>query len=460
MTVNTALTSAAFGDDFTWGVASAAYQIEGAPDADGKGPSIWDTFTHRTRPRWPRPVKDRSTGDEACDFFHRYPDDLALAAGMGFGAKRFSISWPRVMPTGTGAVSEAGIDFYSRVVDSCLEAGMEPWVTLYHWDLPQVLQDRGGWTNRDIIDWFADYVTVVAEALGDRVKHWMVFNEPLSFTSVGELLGVHAPGKRSLSGYLASVHHVNLSQAAGAAALRAVDPSFDVGTTQYLTSVERTGNTALHRRAERSGDAFANRAFIEPNLGLGYPTDDCHFLKGVERFIHDGDVEAMNVDWDFLGVQYYTRLRTPPLPIPLLWTAPLFGHDRSRYEVTETGWEVRPDGLYDVLQRAHSYGRFPRLIVTENGAAFPDVLEGDRVADPRRAAFYRRHLEQVLRAKNDGLPVDGFFCWSLTDNFEWAEGYRPRFGLVYVDYATQRRVVKDSGKWFRAFLQAGLLGAE
>jgi beta-glucosidase len=438
-----------FGGEFTWGVATAAYQIEGAWDADGKGPSIWDTFTHRRRT-----IKDGSTGDVACDFYHRYAEDVALTRQLGFGAKRFSVAWSRVLPEGTGRVNKAGLDFYERVVDACLEHDLQPWVTLYHWDLPQALQDRGGWRNRDVIDWFRDYAAIMADALGDRVKHWMVFNEPLSFTSIGQLLGLHAPGERNPLGFVASVHHVNLSQAAGAQVLRETTPDSQVGTTQYVSSIVPTGNSPRHERARRRADAFVNRLFIEPNLGLGYPVDDLPLLRFLERYQRPGDDDAIVVDWDFLGVQYYTRLKAPPLPIPYVWTAPMFGHDWRNFELTSFGWEVRPDGLYDVLDRVHRYGRFPKLVITENGASFNDRLDGDRVHDRRRIHFYEQHLAEVLRAKRDGIPVDGYFAWSLLDNFEWAEGYRTRFGLVYVDYPTQRRVIKDSGRWFRDLLTA------
>jgi beta-glucosidase len=441
------LRQAHFGDGFTWGVASASYQVEGAWNDDGKGPSIWDTFTHR---RWT--VKDRTDGDVACDFYHRYRDDIALVDEMHFGAKRFSISWPRILPEGTGRVEKRGLDFYQRVVDACLERGIEPWITLYHWDLPQALQDRGGWTNRAVLDWFGEYVGVVADALGDRVRHWMVFNEPLSFVLVGHLAGVNAPGFRNPFKFLAAAHHVNLCQGVGARVLRerCADPV--VGTTQWLTSVRPTGTTARHRRAARAGDALLNRMYLEPNLGLGYPVEDLPLLRLMERYLKGDDERALAVDFDFLGVQYYTRLRVPPVPIPGMRTIPLFGHDHREYEVTAMGWEVQPNGLYDVLNRVHGYGRFNRLVITENGAAFPDRVEGDRVHDPRRVRFCIDHLTQVRRAVREGVPVDGYFYWSLTDNFEWAEGYRPRFGLVYVDYATQRRIIKDSGRWFQQFL--------
>ncbi|MBI3784716.1 MAG: beta-glucosidase [Deltaproteobacteria bacterium] len=440
-----------FGAGFTWGVATASYQIEGAWNVDGKGPSIWDTFTHRRR--WPLPtVRSGENGDVACDFYHRYRDDVTLSWSLGFGAKRFSISWPRVLPMGVGRVNAAGLDFYSRVVDACLENGLDPWITLYHWDLPQALQDRGGWANRDIVGWFSDYARVVAERLGDRVKRWMVFNEPLSFCAGGYLIGAGAPGIFSRQKFLASVHHVNLCQAAAAKVLRDKVANAVVGTTHVTAPVKATGDSARHLRAQRSLDALLNRVYIEPNLGLGYPTNDCGLLRPIERYILSDDERAIQVDFDFIGAQYYTRVSAPPLPIPLVGTLPRRDQDFRRYEINVLGNTTQPEGIYEALERLHSYKRFPSIVVTENGTSVPDDLEGDRVYDVRRIDYYRRHLAQVLRAKGDGMPIDGYFCWSLLDNFEWAEGYVPRFGLVYVDYATQKRVVKDSGYWFKQFL--------
>lgn len=440
-----------FGSDFRWGVATASYQIEGAWQADGKGPSIWDTFSHRRR--WPiATVRTGETGDVACDFYHRYPQDLRTAADLGFGAKRFSISWPRVLPAGTGSVNAAGLDFYSRVVDSCLEHGLEPWVTLYHWDLPQALQERGGWTNRDVVGWFSDYVDVVARRLGDRVRHWMVFNEPLSFCAGGHLIGVHAPGLVGRRRFLASVHHTNLCQAAGAAVLRQRVAGADVGTTHVCVPILATGTSARHLRAQRSLDALLNRVYVEPNLGLGYPVDDCAFLRPIERYLRPGDEQAVRVDFDFVGAQYYTRVWAPPLPLPWVGTLPWLRRDTRRHEVNAMGQTSQPDGLYESLQRLHAYRRFPRIVVTENGTAVPDVVEHGRVHDWRRIDYLRRHLQEVLRARRDGVPVDGYFCWSLLDNFEWAEGYAVRFGLVHVDFASQQRTLKDSGLWFRRLL--------
>ena len=442
-----------FGDGFTWGVATAAYQIEGAWDTDGKGPSVWDEFTHGRGPLGLRRIKDGATGDVATDSYHRFEEDIALVAAMGFSAYRFSISWPRVMPDGTGAVNAAGLDYYSRVVDACLAAGIEPWVTLYHWDLPAALERRGGWTNREIVGWFSDYVSVVVAALGDRVRQWMVFNEPLSFTMLGYLLGAHAPGRRGPAAFCAAAHHVNLATAEGARAARAASPRSDasIGTTQYLSPVLASGVGPLAGIAERSADALVNRLFLEPNLGLGYPWDDCGLLRGIKRHHRPGDDELATIDLDFLGVQYYTRLRAPWLPIPGIWTIPHFGQDRG-CELTSMGWEVRPEGLGMVLDRVHAYGAYDRVVVTESGASFDEELVDGRVHDNRRIAYFQRHLAELRATIDRGVPVEGYFCWSLLDNFEWTFGYRPRFGLVHVDYATQQRIVKDSGRWFARLL--------
>jgi beta-glucosidase len=443
------LTRGDFGEDFTWGVAHAAYQVEGAWDVDGKGPSIWDTFAHRDGK-----IRDGSTGDEACDFYRRYAADTALVRELGFDAQRFSVSWPRVLPEGTGRVNQAGLDFYRRVVDACLETGVEPWVTLYHWDLPEALHRRGGWANRDVVGWFEEYVGVVVDALGDRVRHWMVFNEPCSFVLMGYLAGLHAPGTRSLPKFLAATHHVNLSQAAGARAIRDRAADAQVGTTHIITPPRTTQDRPRDRRARAAIDAFANRMFLEPNFGLGYPTEAAGLLRGIERYRRPGDDDAVQVSWDFLGVQYYQRQLVKAVPIPGLHAVPWVSRDHRRYEITAMGWEVQPDGLHEALAKVHAYDPGLRLVVTENGAAFPDTLDAGRVHDPRRTAFYQAHLDQVRRARADGIPVDGYFCWSLMDNFEWAEGLVPRFGLTHIDFATQRRTIKDSGRWFQQFLGA------
>ena len=438
-----------FGDDFTWGVATASYQIEGSPDADGKGPSIWDTFTHKRDWRGRSPIKDGSTGDVATDSYRRYPEDIALTRSLGFDAYRYSLAWSRIFPTGAGRLNQAGLDHYRRVAEACLEQGIEPWVTLYHWDLPQGLQDVGGWTNRETVFRYVDYVTTVGEAMGDLVKHWMLFNEPLNVVISGHLVGMFAPGMKSLHAYFAALHHVNLAQGLGSRALRAAAPDADIGTTQYLTPPVGTGPAPLAGLARRSADAVLNRAFVEPLLGLGYPWEEVGLLKGVRAYMREGDEADIVADLDFLGVQYYTRLRAPWLPIPGLWTVPSFGGgDPSDPGCTSLGWEIDPSGLGMVLDAMHAYGSFPRLVVTEGGASFDDRIVGGRVHDPRRIAYYESHIAQVLAARERGVPVDGYFAWSLLDNFEWAEGLVPRFGLAYTDYATQERTIKDSGYWF------------
>ncbi|GAA4409202.1 GH1 family beta-glucosidase [Fodinibacter luteus] len=439
---------AALGPDFTWGVATAAFQIEGSPTADGKGPSIWDTFTHQRDRHGRTPVKDGSTADVATDSYRRYAEDIALVKALGFGAYRFSLSWPRIMPAGIRPVNRRGLDHYARVVDACLEAGVEPWVTLFHWDLPQALEDRGGWTARDTVHRYCDYVTVVAEALGDRVDHWMLFNEPLNIVISGHVTGAMAPGRRSLPAYFAALHHVNLATGLGSRALRAADPDATVGTTHYLSPPIGSGPGPLARVAERAADAVLNRAFLEPLLGLGYPWRESPLLLGVRPFIRDGDTTDAVADLDFLGVQYYTRLRAPFLPIPGLWTVPRFGGAEHGHELTSLGWEIIPEGLGLALDAVHAYGAFRRIVVTEGGASFPEQLVSGRVHDHRRIDYYARHLAQVAAARARGVPVDGYFAWSLLDNFEWAEGLTPRFGLVHVDFETQARTIKDSGYWF------------
>lgn len=445
------------GSPFTWGCATAAYQVEGSVDADGKGRSIWDNFVHRRNMLGRSPIKGGATGDVATDSYRRYRDDIRLVADLGFDAYRFSIAWPRIQPTGASRPNQAGIDHYSRVVDACLEAGVEPWVTLYHWDLPAALERRGGWTNRDIVGWYSDYVAIVVDALSDRVANWMLFNEPVTFTTLGYLAGIHAPGRRGLNSFFSAVHHVNLATAAGAAAARAAARStISVGSTCYLTPPMGHGPGERAEQARRSLDAILNRMYLEPNLGMGYPWQDAGIIKRVQRFMRDGDVEACKVDLDFLGVQYYTRIQAMWAPIPGVWAVPYFGHNK-RVGVTSMGWEIRPDGLGKLLDQVAAYQAFPKIYVTENGGAFDDRLVNGRVHDPDRIDYYARHIDQVRQAQQRGIPVEGYFCWSLLDNFEWAEGFGPRFGLTYVDYATQQRYVKDSGYWF-AKLLGGALG--
>lgn len=439
-----------FGANFHWGASAAAYQTEGAWQHQGKGPSIWDDFTRRKGI-----ISRNEHGRVAADFYHRYATDLDLAHGLGLTDFRFSAAWARVLPAGTGAVNRRGLDFYDRLVDACLERDLCPWLTLYHWDLPSALQARGGWTNRSVVGWFSEYAQVMARHLGDRVENWLVLNEPMVFVGAGHLLGVHAPGRRHLGAFLSAAHHATLAQAEGGRALRALLPDgARIGTTFSCSSLtpHRPGN-ARDEAATRRADALLNRFFVEPTLGLGYPVAELPALRWLlDRYHKPGDEQRMRFAFDFWGIQNYTRevVRFSPW-LPVQWAA-LVPAQRRGVPHTAMGWEVFPESLYDMLQQFAAYPNAPQLIVTESGAAFPDARQGTRVADPARRAFLQAAIGQVLRARRAGVDVGGYFAWSLTDNFEWAEGYGPRFGLIHVDYKTQERTVKDSGRWYQSFL--------
>ncbi len=434
-----------FGDDFYWGVATSAYQIEGAVDIEGKGESIWDRFTSRQSH-----VKDGSNGKEAVDFYHRYESDLRLLKKLNFENFRFSFSWSRILPDGTGKINEKGIDFYNRVIDTCLNLDITPWATLYHWDLPQKLEDKGGWTNRDILGWFSEYTDLCTRKFGDRVRHWMVLNEPAGFTALGYLSGMHAPNHMGISKFLASVHYACLCQAEGGRIIRQNLKDSHIGTTFSCSYTEPYKLNENHHLAAKRLDVVLNRLFIEPSLGMGYPYQELPFLKKIEKYIQPGDSEKLKYEFDFIGIQNYFRIISRPSLIPYIWANRVKPEADS--ELTEMGWEVAPEGMYKIIKQ---FAKYPvkEIIVTENGAAFHDQLITGRVHDQQRIDFYKRYLQSILRAKNEGANVKGYFAWTFIDNFEWSEGYRPRFGLVYNDFKTQERTVKDSGYWFRDFLK-------
>jgi beta-glucosidase len=440
-----------FGADFRWGASAAAYQTEGAWQHQGKGPSIWDDFTRRKGA-----IRRNEHGRVAADFYNRYETDLDLASNMGLTDFRFSAAWSRVLPEGTGAVNRRGLDFYDRLVDACLERDLRPMLTLYHWDLPSALQAKGGWTNRSIVGWFSEYAQIMARRLGDRVPHWAVINEPMVFVGAGHLLGIHAPGRRHLGAFLAAAHHATLAQAEGGRALRALLPdSAEIGTTfscSYLTP-HRPGN-GYDEAATRRADAVLNRFFVEPTLGLGYPLAELPSLRWLlERYQKPGDEQRMAFDFDFWGIQNYTREVVKFSPwLPLQWAALVPAKQRG-VPYTDMGWEVYPESVYQMLKQYGAYPNAPRLLITESGSAFPDVAIGGRVHDAARRAYLQAAIGQVLRAKREGVDVGGYFAWSLTDNFEWAEGYGPRFGLIHVDYETQERILKDSGRWYKSLLK-------
>jgi beta-glucosidase len=416
-----------FPRDFTWGAATAAYQIEGAWNADGKGESIWDVFC-----RVPGAIANGDTGDIACDHYHRYREDVALLAELGLGAYRFSVAWPRVLPNGVGAANEAGLDFYEQLVDELLGHGIRPLLTLYHWDLPQALQDRGGWPSPDAPGWFSDYAALVAGRLGDRVSDWVTINEPGVVAWVGHLEGRHAPGAQHFGTAVAAAHHLLLAHREGGEAIRAAAADARVGIALDLRPVHPASDAPEDREAARLLDAHQNRWFLDPLFGRGYPGELVERLGALAAPPLDGFDGAL----DFLGANYYTRdrARAAPGPIGAEMVAP------QGVPTTDMGWEVYPDGLRELLVRLHDdYGPLP-LLVTENGAAFGN--------DELRLDYLARHLGAAATAIEAGVPLEGYFVWSLLDNFEWAEGYAKRFGIVEVDYATQRRTVRPSGRWY------------
>lgn len=438
-----------FGANFKWGVATSAYQTEGAYLADGKGLSIWDVFTAQ-RGR----IAFNQNANIACDFYNRYVQDLILMQYLNIRNFRFSISWPRVFPEGIGQVNEKGMDFYDRLIDFCLEMGVEPWVTLYHWDLPQALEAKGGWTSREIINWFTNYVAACVKRFGDRVNYWMVLNEPMVFTGAGYFLGVHAPGKRGLNNFLAAAHHAVLCQAMGAATIKSIYSTAQVGTTFSYSLITPEDDAKANQEAAQKIDVVTNRMFIEPLLGFGYPEPDLKILSQLEKFMQPEDEQLMQFPMDFIGIQNYTRevVRYSRF-VPYVNARVIKAHTRD-VAITTMNWEVYPESIFHVLKRVAAYAGVKKIIITENGAAFEDKIVDGKIRDQKRVSFLENYLQQVLLAKKSGVPVEGYFVWSFTDNFEWAEGYRQRFGLVYVDYATQRRFVKSSGHWFREFLGA------
>ncbi len=441
-----------FPADFYWGTATAAYQIEGAVSVDGRGPSIWDTFSHLDGR-----IARGHNGDIAADHYHRWQEDIKLMKRLHVNAYRFSISWSRILPTGRGAVNPKGLDFYNRLVDGLLDAGITPFVTLYHWDLPQPLEDEGGWLRRDVVDDFVAYTDVVSRALGDRVKHWVTINEPWVFSWLGYFTGMHAPGNMSGNPMLAlqAGHHGLLAHGMALPILRANTPDARVGIALSLTHVDPASDRPEDIAAARRYDGYNNRWYLDALFHGKYPEDMLETYRPFLPEFQPHDLEIIARPMDFLGVNYYTRLVIADEPEQFglqLKTVEQTG------EPTHMGWEVYPDGLTALLRCIHEdYG--PNAIyVTENGAAFEDevTLEG-RIHDHKRVDYLRKHLAAASKAIEEGIPLKGYFAWSLLDNFEWAEGYDKRFGLYYVDYATQERTLKDSGRFFAQVAEGAIL---
>lgn len=435
-----------FPPGFVWGAATAAFQVEGAPDADGKGRSVWDTFT-----RTPGAIADGSVADIACDHYHRFPADIALLAELGFSAYRFSISWPRIQADGTGAGNQKGLDHYRRVVDACLDNGVSPYVTLYHWDLPQALEDRGGWLERDTAYRFADYAAVVADVLGDVVGDWITVNEPKVAAHAGYADGTHAPGIVDPLGGVRAAHHLLLAHGLSVPVLRErVTTHAQVGISLDLTPVTPASDLPEDVAAAGRFDGNFNRMFLDPVLRGLYPPDMADWYGGTP-WVRDGDLEVISVPTDFLGINYYRGhviaaggnglTSGSPTELDAVHVIP------DGTPVTLTGWTVTDHDLRDLLVRLRNEYPGVPLLITENGAAYPDEAGADGVVDdPEREAYYASHLRQTLDAIAEGADVRGYFAWTLLDNFEWAEGYRLRFGLVRVDFDTQLRTPKRSGR--------------
>jgi beta-glucosidase len=436
-----------FPDDFTWGAATAAYQIEGAWNEDGKGESIWNRFTHT-----PGKIETGETGDVACDHYHCWPQDISLMQDIGVGAYRFSIAWARILPEGRGRVNPAGLDFYDRLVDTLLGKGIKPFVTLYHWDLPQRLQDEGGWPARAVVDAFAEYALAVGRSLGDRVKDWMTLNEPHVSAIVGYLDGHHAPGHTNLGEALAASHHLLLAHGRAIPILRATSPGARVGIALDYRPQTPASPSVADRAAAWSEGGVINRWFLDPLAGRGYPEDMRSGYGEGMSFVRDGDMEKIGAPLDFLGLNYYFRNIARSSSVEESENLPR--GVRPNDECTEMGWEVYPEGMFEMLGQVHFGYHFPAIYVTENGAAYADQVDPDgQVNDLPRISYIRRHLRQMQRAMAIGVPVRGYFVWSLLDNFEWALGTSRRFGLIYVDYASQRRTIKASGRWYQRVIR-------
>jgi beta-glucosidase len=431
-----------FPPDFVWGAIASSYQIEGGWNEDGKGLSIWDTFV-----RQPGIIERGETGNTAADHYHRWREDIELIGELGLKSYCFSVSWPRILPEGMGKLNPAGLGFYDRLIDGLLEKGITPFIMLYHWELPQALQDKGGWGERDTAFAFAEYGRILAQHFGDRVPLWVTHNEPMVSAILGHLTGEHAPGIKDLNVAMRAVHHLLLSHGLAVESLRAELPSdAQISIILNLTPTYAASEKEEDRQAARRFDGVANRLFLDPLLRGEYSADVLEMMGAFFPPMQEGDLKIIAAPLDFLGVNYYTRavMRYDP-QVPGVQASDIHP-PQSEYSQM---WEIYPPGIYDLLERVWEEYHPPRIFVTENGVCVPDGVDFDgRVRDERRIRFIRTHLAQVHRAIQAGIPVEGYFYWAWIDNFEWNFGYRMRFGLIYVDFETQRRIMKDSGRWY------------
>jgi beta-glucosidase len=452
-----------FPKGFVWGSATSSYQIEGAATEDGRGESIWDRYV-KTRTN----IKDASSGDVACDHYHRWREDVALLRHLGHEAYRFSIAWPRVLPAGRGgraAVNERGLDFYSRLVDELLAKGIAPYPTLFHWDLPQVLEDQGGWPARATAEAFVEYVDAVTRRLGDRVKRWITHNEPWCSSLLSYQKGIHAPGRKDWPAALAASHHILLSHGLAVPVIRQNSPGAEVGITLNLSPSIPASKSPEDHAAARFHDGYMNRWFLDPVFRAAYPADMVseyaalgHLPPDWSSLVQPGDLAHIAAPTDFLGVNYYNRHVARSARIAEEDNAPRTVFVAPERQWTDIGWEIYPEGMFEVLMRVHLGYRPDKIYVTENGVSYlegPDTKK--RVDDARRTTFLRDHLLSAHRAIAAGVPLEGYFAWSLMDNFEWDHGYTQRFGLCWVDYQTQERIPKDSALWYKKVIEDNAL---
>lgn len=437
-----------FGDDFLWGVVISAAQNEGAYKTDGRGLSIWDQLANKQGK-----IRGGATPSVACDFYHRYKDDLLLVKALGFKVFRFSISWSRILPMGTGKINAEGIQFYHRLIDECIQLDLIPYVTLYHWDLPAALEKERGWASTHLIKWFSRYVQICTQEYGNKVKNWIVLNEPMGFTSLGYMIAKHAPGKMGLSNFLPAVHNAVMAQAEGGRIIRANVPHANIGTSFSCSEIIPATQHKKDIDAAKRIDILLNRLFIEPSLGMGYPSDDFALMD--KLYLHNKAwkfTERMQFDFDFIGVQnYFPVVVKYNAVIPIIQASDITAKSRKA-PITDMGWEVNPNSFYNIIQQFAAYSKVKKIIISENGAFYKDKIINGVINDTNRIQYFQQYLRALLKAKDSGVNIAGYFAWTLMDNFEWSEGYHAKFGLVHVDFKTQLRTVKQSGHWFRQFL--------
>lgn len=435
-----------FPKNFVWGVATSAYQTEGAHKKHGKQASIWDTFTNAKKFK-------NGNANVATDFYHNYKSDIKAIKELNLDAFRFSISWPRIFPNGVGEPNPKGVAFYHKVIDFCLKNNIEPWITLYHWDLPQTLEDQGGWTNRDILDWFSHFAEFCSKEYGPMVKKWFVLNEPMSFVGLGYFMGIHAPGKTGLRNFLPAAHHATLCQSIGGRILRKNIPDASIGTTFSCSVVSPKNFFRRHQNAAKRLDALLNRFFIEPSLGLGYPTDQIPGLKRIEKYFKPGDQELMQFDFDFIGIQYYFRIVAQHSLLPPILFANQIPAAKRNAKTSVLGMEIYPKGLSKMIKQFSQYKNVKEIYISESGVCYDEELKNGKINDKNRISYLKKTFKICSKAIRKGVALKGYFIWTLVDNFEWADGFKPRFGIIYNDFETQKRTIKKSGLWLQSFLK-------